>query len=443
MRIHIQVLSLLFGTLLAAKNIVTYYTPWGSLQPEDIPFDDITHLNYGFGLLIDRKAVSRISLEEGYDTNKIHLIRNLIQKNKKKTKFLISLGGWTGSQTFSLLAKDKTTRGQFINNTIDLLREPDSDQDTKRFGFDGVDIDWEFPIAGGPKCNENDPQDTINYEILLEELRIEMDKVFPKPNSKLLTAAVKVTPFLKDEKTPSTDMSAFANLFDFINVMTYDIMGSFSKTTGANAPFEADIANGGDPFSFVQGIKSWLDAGFPEDKINAGLAFYGRSQTALVDMTLDPKKIYVKKSAVTPKGDSSDTESVSKICKESDTPAYSGFAKYSNLRNETITGSSYDQDVYGDFHRFWDEKTQTPWLFNKRSKQFVSYDDPKSIGIKVDHVMKLNLGGVMYWDVSMDYKNELLYKIVSTFKSYDATPRSVHPPAKPNNGPKCNRGYSK
>ncbi|KAJ2627352.1 hypothetical protein H4R22_004443 [Coemansia sp. RSA 1290] len=61
--------------------------------------------------------------------------------------------------------------------------------------------------------------------------------------------------------------------------------------------------------------------------------------------------------------------------------------------------------------RQWDSTTKTPWLFNPTTKQYITYDDPESLKIKVDYAAAKGLGGVMVWALYMDYQNELLNSI--------------------------------
>lgn len=75
-------------------------------------------------------------------------------------------------------------------------------------------------------------------------------------------------------------MSEFAKYLDYIEMMNYDVWGSWSNTAGPNAPLnDTCVANktteaGG---SAVSGVAAWTAAGFPVDQIVLGVAAYGHS----------------------------------------------------------------------------------------------------------------------------------------------------------------------
>ncbi|KAJ2658460.1 hypothetical protein IWW48_004040 [Coemansia sp. RSA 1200] len=74
--------------------------------------------------------------------------------------------------------------------------------------------------------------------------------------------------------------------------------------------------------------------------------------------------------------------------------------------------------------RQWDSVSQTPWLFNPSTKQFISYDDPESLKIKVDYAASKGLAGTMIWSENMDYNNELV-NVAVAFGSGSAARRDV------------------
>ncbi|ORY02150.1 glycoside hydrolase, partial [Basidiobolus meristosporus CBS 931.73] len=322
MRFSAFLLSALSGTGFLAplalatgdKVIVGYYVPWGKVQPSQLSYDKVTHINYGFGVLTKKDDPSNISIDPSYDGSAIRQLKQLA--TPKGVKVQISLGGWTGSQTFSLMARDPALRQKFINNALVFVRKntKPSGQTPDGWDLDGIDIDWEYPARAGAVCNVRDAADTANYLALLKELRAALDKEFPNEH-KLITAAVRVQPFDGPSGGPLNDVSAFVPYFDFINVMAYDINGGWSATTGPNAPFDYDT-KGGDPFSFRQASAAWLNAKWPANKLVMGLPFYGRSVTATVDMNANPSNQYVSKSSTVPKGDPSDSNQPNAFCNE-------------------------------------------------------------------------------------------------------------------------------
>ncbi|KAJ1655122.1 hypothetical protein IWQ61_005071 [Dispira simplex] len=358
--------------------IVGYYPDWvtRSMQPEQIPYGKVTHLNYAFAILTDNYSLK-------FDTDWL-LPRVVKQAHEKGTKVLISVGGWTGSRYFTPMAASSQGRATFIRNSVDFV---------KKYELDGVDIDWEYPGRLGMGCNTFDAQhDTDNFLQLLKELRQQLDKDFgtSEPQRKMITLAVRVEPF-DGPKGPISDASAFAPYLDFVNIMSYDVYGSWSSTTGPNAPFNAA---GESNWSFTQAADSWIKAKFPKNKLVMGTALYGRSAKTLNN----PNSQFVSKEKIVPKGDQDDAL-WAEPCPGSPS-VFSGVWQWRNLRSQGALSSP--ETAGPGWVRHWDDITQTPWLFRESDKTFVSYDDPKSLGIKVNHVKKLGLRGVMSWDLHQD-----------------------------------------
>jgi chitinase len=82
-------------------------------------------------------------------------------------KVLISIGGWTWSGNFSNAAKDDDSRKRFSSSCLDLY--------LKKYPgvFDGLDIDWEYPVSGG--LTMGNAADKVNYTLLLQEIRSQLD----------------------------------------------------------------------------------------------------------------------------------------------------------------------------------------------------------------------------------------------------------------------------
>lgn len=80
---------------------------------------------------------------------------NELKQKNPKLKTLLTIGGWAmGSAPFSIMAEDKDKRATFIESVIPFLQ---------KYGFDGLDMDWEYPTANGGR-----PQDKQNFVVLLQ-----------------------------------------------------------------------------------------------------------------------------------------------------------------------------------------------------------------------------------------------------------------------------------
>ncbi|CAO3620437.1 unnamed protein product [Cunninghamella blakesleeana] len=389
-------LSLLGGIFLTAANVLAdkaligYFPNWlyARYPVSDIDFSKYTHIHYAFAIMI-KGATPEYSDPQQVETQLPELVK---AAHDKKAKVLLSVGGWSGCLTFSTMAANASKRKKFIKWNIDEMT---------KYNLDGIDIDWEYPSNLGPGCNSMDSDnDAKNFLTLLQELRAAMDYKFKK-GKKELSIAAHVRTF-KTSKGYLTDVSEYAKVLDRFNLMTYDINGAFNSTSGPNAPFNFEPGKG-DADSYVSAIDTWRKAGVPASKIIPGLAFYGRSATATVDMS-KTNQYQPQVAGNPPHGDSLDAFWQNPYCSK-EAGGLSGIWRYANLRSEGVLTSP--TTAASPWIRRWDNITQTPWLFNPTDKTFISYDDPKSIGIKTDYAISKNLGGLMVWSVEQD-NGELL-----------------------------------
>ncbi|CAG8689499.1 26807_t:CDS:2, partial [Gigaspora margarita] len=372
------------------KVIVVYYSYWkrSFLAENNLPWTKITHVNFAFAI-VDAQFNPVLDAQ-----TRIVLSALVTYAHVAKVKVLLSVGGWTGSQYFSTLASNAASRATFINATVSIINQ---------LNLDGVDIDWEYPGRQGMICNAvNQKDDANNFLTLLTELRAALG------NDKLLTLAVSTSPFNGPNGTIS-DVSPFAKLVDWVNIMAYDVSVSDGNTeswvqlTGPNAPFDIPDSTT-NRASFKSSISNWMNAGMPSSKIVMGVEFMGRAQTALEPMSTSQ---YVKRDPVVPEGDQSDQMSTDS-CPGANS-SYSGIWTWGNLRQQgllscTLEGSS-------SWKRNFDNITQTPWLYNSDTNIYISYDDPKSLYVKATYTKQQGLRGMAVWEISDDNGQELLNTI--------------------------------
>ncbi|ORY53850.1 hypothetical protein BCR33DRAFT_801631, partial [Rhizoclosmatium globosum] len=316
---------------------------------------------------------------------------------------IVSIGGWSGSRSFSTIAKDDALIQTFVKNVHTFL-------DTN--GFDGVDLDWEYPGGGGVTCNAVDVNDAANFAKLLAALRTELGPT--------RTISIAVSSETSHYSVNGVNyIPKYAESVSYIQVMTYDLYGAWSAYRPQDIK-QPDANNAGYSESLSQsvGINSWIKAGAPASKLTVGLAYYGRSWS--VQSNLNNGLYQLCTGSVGGKacdgitGDYLDTLWTDP-CGLS---YHSGVWMYNNLRGQQ-NGAGQQQNApladgpttasNGWSRQFFDF-AQTPTLYTgsyNGKSSFISYDDPVSLQAKAAWAKNAGLGGAFIWELSQDYNNEL------------------------------------
>ncbi|MEA1899057.1 MAG: glycoside hydrolase family 18 protein [Bacteroidota bacterium] len=351
---------------------VGYIAGYRDFDFTKIQANKLSHINYAFANIIDGKISfgTETQIDETDMDNKDIDLLNSLKKINPELKILVSVGGWTWSKNFSDVALTDSSRKIFAQSAVDFL---------KKFKLDGIDLDWEYPNQPGDG-NIHRPEDIENFTLLLKELRVFLDYQSEvegrQGNDKyILTIAT------GGDKAyiENTNLGEAHQYLDFINIMTYDAYNGLHTTTGHHAnlfPADGDPAveaKGEEVKSALTSIIGHIDAGVPVEKINLGLAFYGRFW----------------------KGVSNENNGLFQAAESVGMIEY-----YRILADKYIEKNG--------FTRFWDESAQAPYLWNPDSSIFISYEDTVSIRLKIDYLKEKGLGGVMFWEYTDDYESQLL-----------------------------------
>jgi chitinase len=334
----------------------------GLVNTSTIDAAKLSIINYAF---VDVKGNRAWLTNQITDTTNFRML-NELKKVNPDLQIVISIGGWAWSENFSDAVLTDTGRQAFAKSAVEII---------SNHQLDGVDIDWEYPAIPGEAGNVFRQEDKQNFTLMFRELRIQLDSLSKVKNRKyLLTTAVGGFPRFVE----NTEMNNAHQYLDYISLMTYDYSGKSTVGHHTNLFPSADYENEN---SVDKAVKVFMQAGVPVEKLVVGLAFYGRSW----------------------------------ILSGSDKPV---------LQNKIVSstrggGFTYLKDSLVDqrgFKSYWDKKAKAPYLFNDSTRQFISYDDERSVKNKIKYVKKHNLGGVMFWEYSSDLKQYLLNTIHKNLK---------------------------
>ncbi|MFI5151124.1 MAG: glycosyl hydrolase family 18 protein [Bacteroidia bacterium] len=359
------------------KEVVGYYPNWQwykrnhLVQPSSIAYTKYSVINYcffspqGSGLIATTDSWADQNLLQGQtnwsttptsyypNTSIIDLAHNA------GTRVMVSVGGWTLSDSFPAIAASASKRAVFAGECNRLIRF---------YHFDGIDIDWEYPCY---VAHSGTPGDKHNFTLLLQQIRDSITALGAVNHTTYRLSAC----FSADPGNASNiEWANISTILDRVNLMTYDFFGAWDAIANANSPLYAPVV--GNPAYSINSAFLLLTQTYhvPSAKINLGVPFYGRSQTGATGL-------YQSTSG------------------QSDNSTFSADA-----------GSPSYYNVVGSmtlFNDHWDDTAKVPYLLGKPAGSaagtFVSYDNQKSVALKAQYILNNNASGAIIWELTGDY----------------------------------------
>lgn len=267
-------------------------------------------------------------------------------------KTLLSIGGWTASQEgkFNPAISSADGRRQFARTAVELLA---------RWGFDGLDIDYEYPLSA---------QEAENFVYLLRECREALDEYAERNNQDyhyLLTVATPAGP----QHYNILDMQGMDRYVDAWHLMAYDYAGSWDDTSGNQANVFSDPYNPiSTKFNSNDAVDGYLANGIDPSKIIFGLPLYGRSFM--------------------------NTQGLGQ--------------PYHDLGQGSIEKGVW---LYRDLPRpnsevYINRRLIAAYCYDETTEELVSYDTVETARMKADYLMSRDLGGAVFWEASGDKAGE-------------------------------------
>ncbi|MHC0433188.1 chitinase C-terminal domain-containing protein [Streptomyces sp. O3] len=455
------------------RRVIGYFTGWRTGEDgtpaylaSDIPWDKITHINYAFAHIdsANKLSVGSDTAEnpatgmtwpgvEGAEMDPSLPYQghfNLLNKFKKQNpdvKTLVSVGGWAETGGHFDDNGDRVADGGFYKmatnadgsvNHAGIETFADSAVDfIKKYGFNGVDIDYEYATtmkdAGNPLdwsiSNPRRAGLVKGYDVLMKTLREKLDRAGAADGKHyLLTVAAPSSGYL----LRGMETYQMQKYLDYVNIMSYDLHGAWNEYVGPNASLfddgkDAELAAAGVYTTSQYGGIGYLNADWaahyfrgsmPAGRVNIGLPYYTRGF----------KNVQGGTDGLWGKAASTDCPAGSGLTKCGDgasgidnlwhdkdengqeSPAGSNPMWHAKNLEKGIVGdyvTDYgfpaDTTLTGDYARKYDATLVAPWLWNAEKKVFLSTEDEQSVAAKADYVVDSGLGGTMVWELAGDY----------------------------------------
>lgn len=310
------------------RRVIGYFTSWRSGDDpqaaylvKDIPWDQLTHINYAFvsigsdgkvnvGDVTDPTNPATGKTWPGVEVDpalgfKGHFGALATYKQKHDVKTLISIGGWAetgghfgadgnrvadgGFYTMTTNADGSINHAgieKFATSAVEMMRT---------YKFDGLDIDYEYPtsMAGAGNPYDKDfmeprrPYLWASYQELMKVLREKLDAASAQDGIHyMLTIAAPSSGYLL-RGMETFDVTKY---LDYVNIMTYDLHGAWNDHVGHNAALfdtgkDSELAQwnvygtaayGGIGYLNTDWAYHYFRGSMPAGRINIGVPYYTR-----------------------------------------------------------------------------------------------------------------------------------------------------------------------
>ncbi|KAI0017253.1 glycoside hydrolase family 18 protein [Xylariomycetidae sp. FL0641] len=389
------------------KNAV-YFTNWGvnasNYHPQELPVSELTHVLYAFadiaanGTVFSSDPATDVEKRypgDGYgygwgrgergggrqqqqqqQRNAYGVVKQLYihKKWNRNLKVLLSIGGWNYSPKFAAATATEAGRQTFARTAVALVAD---------WGFDGIDLDWEYPADEAQKAN---------FVELLAACRAAFDQYSFRHRLRyrfLITVASSASALNQQ----FMDLPQMNRYIDIWHLMSYDYSGSWDTTSGHQANVFANLGVASSTkLSTDDAVSYYESLGVDSQKILMGLPLYGRS-----------------------------------------------FEGTSGLgQNYTSVGKGGPQEgvwFYKDLPKRgakveFDDVAKATYSYDPKSRELISYDNVFSTTFKAHYLQRRRLGGAFFWEARGDKAGaqSLVNTMSKNLRWLDDTPNNLHYP---------------
>ena len=378
----------------------------------DLQWDKLTHVQYAFVVAdentyemipsdpvndVENKFEGRKFYHKGQEIKmdptlgyygQFNLMHTMMEKYPDVT-VLASTGGWAASRSLWKVTDNEANMRKFAKSAVDFVR---------KYGFDGIDIDFEYPSETSQSGNPADfdlseprrKNISLRYGQLIKILREEFDAA-AKQDGKYywVTSAVTGSSWVLGGQTDAS----YLDYLDFVSVMSYDYHGGWNQYVENQANIYPDPADTETKAMAVPTLGfdwsyKYYRGGVQSEKILMGIPFYTRGWDN-VSGGVNGLHGSSKTPAVGINNIWHDLDANGKEIPAGANPLWHVL----NLMNEE--GSHYK--------KYWDPVGCVPHVWNDQTRTFLTFEDEQSIQERINYIGDHNLGGCLIWVMHGDY----------------------------------------
>ena len=400
----------------------------------DLQWDVLTHVQYAFGVVnkntceleagdvendinnrfTDRKFYHdgvEIKMDESLGYYGQFNLMHTLKKMHPNVTVLISTGGWGASEGLWYATQNEASMRKFSASAVRFIRQ---------YGFDGIDIDFEFPSETPQSGNYTSFTESIRpgiatrYAQFIKILSEDLAKA-AKEDGKYywLTSAVSASSWVLGGQKDSS----FLDYLDFVSIMSYDYHGGWNNYVENQANLYPDDADGE---TLTQAVKTlgfdwsykFYRGRVQSEKILMGVPYYTRGWTNVSGGTTG-----LHGSSGSPLTNATDNLNLWCDLDANGKEVAAGANPLWHVMNVMKKN--------GNYKRYWDSVGKVPHIWNATNNTFLTFEDEESIQERINFVKNKNLGGVLIWVMHGDYdydaaKGEYVIGDTLTTKLYNA-----------------------
>ncbi|WP_273429963.1 glycosyl hydrolase family 18 protein [Chitinibacter tainanensis] len=386
MRLPVFCWAWLCGLLMAtasAGQLTAYYPYWVSYAQTrplaDLPLARLNQLTYAFARFTPQGELiagdNFADLTKPYTLADGRMLRGnfaLLREQKRlypRLKTVLAVGGWNYSAQIST-ALQPAQQARAVRSTLALLAAQ---------GFDGIEIDWRYPVAGGKAGNAVDAADGEHLLAFVSALRR------AQPGLRI-GLAIGTQPY----QWQGLRWAELAAQVDYFMLIATDFVGAWSGQTGHKSPLYAPPGQ----VSIASAVDTVLGYGVKPAQLSVLIPTQGISFNAVPPMS---------------QGLGQPHGGVSMGSWDNEQTGATGVFGQDEL-------AALRQD--GDFVEHWDPLAKATTFYSASKRQFISVESQPALAAKLDFARARGLRGIALWELTSDAADYRLLRQIE----HDAAP---------------------